>query len=572
MENNETNFELNNPAPAPIPEPLPELTINRKNGGFNGAKNRFCSNVTPVPMQNKTPSFALDKNEEHQDSISYTEKAVAERSQKPDFEAEVAIKPQATPDTLSDDTSDTASDDMIDNTPDDTLPSFAKEPISKIQEPAVNNATMGKYNLPQTEKKSHTGVVVLISVITTIMVLTATFFAYILWTGDKSNTLFEGLFPNNRNTQTQEAEPDSYQDFFDNAKDNASGNDKGNQGNHATQDYTNKKWKGIDLKPQPSKKKPLTVQKDYELISKSTVSVLCFADEITDDENYAESQGTGTIISSDGYIVTNSHVVGNSKSLYLYQVVDDNGKKYTASVVGYDTRTDIAVLKINAKNLKFATFGSTDSLKVGDDVISVGDSGGIGFHDSLTKGIVSGKDRKLTSSNIKYIQIDAAVNPGNSGGPICNMFGQVIGMTTAKINSVSYEGMGFAIPSETIKAVADDLIRQGYVNGRVQIGITGIAIDTNYAETYKVPQGIAIAQILETGSLAGTDVKEGDIITEIDGKRISSFSEVYSILENHKPGDKIEIQFYRVDQIDPRTGEYFTTTIKLVSDKGENQE
>lgn len=551
MENNETNFKLNNPAPAPIPEPLSELRMNRKNGGFNGVQNRFCSDVTPVPMINNTPPFALGKRDEQQDSKSYTEKIVAEKRQESPFEAEPVIEPDAIPD--------------------DIPFSFAKEPISNTQEPAVKNTTIGKYKLPETEKKSNTGVVILISVISTVMVLTVAFFAYMLWTGDKDNNKnFEYLLPNSADTDNGETYP-NYKDFLDSIEDNSSDKDESTQGNHAAQDHTNKSWKGIDLKPQPSKKKQLTVQEDYELISQSTVSILCFAGKIKDDENSAESQGTGTIISSDGYIVTNSHVIGDSKSLYLYQVVDDNGKKYTASVVGYDTRTDIAVLKINAKNLKVATFGNTDNLKVGDDVISVGDAGGIGFHNSLTKGIVSGKNRTLTNTNINYIQIDAAVNPGNSGGPICNMYGQVIGITTIKINSVSYEGMGFAIPSEMIKSIADDLIKYGYVKGRVQIGITGIVIDPAYAEMYGVPQGIAISQIMETGSLAGTDVKEGDIITELDGTKTISFNEVYSILENHQAGDKIEMKFFRADETASSGGKYFTTTITLVSDKGENQ-
>ena len=147
----------------------------------------------------------------------------------------------------------------------------------------------------------------------------------------------------------------------------------------------------------------------------------------------------------------------------------DDGTTYNAGVVGFDSRTDIAVLKIdNPKNLKPATFGNSEEIELGEDIIVVGNPGGIDYQNSITKGVVSAVNRKLSSSSlVKYIQTDAAINPGNSGGPIVNMYGQVIGIATSKFVSEYYENMGFAIPSATAKDIVDSLIKNGYVNGRV---------------------------------------------------------------------------------------------------------
>ncbi|MGN1131679.1 MAG: S1C family serine protease, partial [Ruminococcus sp.] len=237
----------------------------------------------------------------------------------------------------------------------------------------------------------------------------------------------------------------------------------------------------------------------------------------------------------------------------------------------YDTRTDLAVLKISAKNLTPVSFGKSNDFMVGDDIIAVGNPGGVNFQNSLTKGIVSAKDRSIDDSSVTYIQTDAAVNPGNSGGPLCNLYGQVVGITTAKISSSVYEGMGFAIPTETIKEITDDIIQKGYVENRVRIGITGFTLNSYTASMYEVPQGIVITEISKDGSLANTNAKEGDIITEFDGTKITNFSQIYSILEKHKSGDKVKVILYRVDSKDSSKGQSITVTATLTADKGETQ-
>lgn len=324
-------------------------------------------------------------------------------------------------------------------------------------------------------------------------------------------------------------------------------NDSSSAQEHNESDYSNKtnsSYEGIDLKAKPSDAKDSKYNTEYASneVTDSIVGVLCYSDEITDDSQ-CTSQGSGIIITSDGYVITNAHVVGNSKTLYLIQVVTSDGKQYKAGVVGYDTRTDLALLKMDdASGLKVANFGNSKDVSLGESVIAIGNPGGVKYNNSITQGIVSAVDRQSSiTTNVKFIQTDAAINPGNSGGALVNMYGQVIGVSSAKIAATDYEGMGFAIPSATVKDVIDDIMKYGYVQGRVKIGVTG----ENVQSRGNTPAGIAIYSIDEDGPCANTDLKENDIITGADGKKVSNFAEFYDILESHKAGDTIELEYYR---------------------------
>lgn len=323
---------------------------------------------------------------------------------------------------------------------------------------------------------------------------------------------------------------------------------------HDESDYSdkvNKDYSGMKLESNPKDTKTnnsYTSAKASEKVSDSVVGILCYSDDVPDqaDTTTASSQGSGIIFSQDGYVITNAHVIGNSKTAYAIRVVTSDGKEYKAGVVGYDSRTDIAVLKMDdAKGLTPATFGDSSQLEVGQDIIVVGNPGGLDYQNTTTKGVISALDRKLSTSSLtKYIQTDAAINPGNSGGPLVNYYGQVVGITTSKIVSETYEGMGFAIPSQTVKNIVDTLVKNGYVEGRVKIGISGIAVTSDQASNYNIPQGIYVQSIVSGGPCDGTSLKEGDIITEVDGETITSFADVYAILETHKPGDKIKVKYY----------------------------
>lgn len=330
-------------------------------------------------------------------------------------------------------------------------------------------------------------------------------------------------------------------------------------------DWVNKDYSGLKLedKPKDADSAKYTAETAFTSVSDSVVGVVCYTGEITSVEK-CSSQGSGIIISQDGYMLTNSHVIGNSKTAYAIQVVTSDGKEYTAGVVGFDSRTDIAVLKMDgAKDLKPATFGDSARIELGEDIIAVGNPGGLDYQNSITKGIVSAVNRELSSTSlVKYIQTDAAINPGNSGGPVVNLYGQVIGIATSKIVSEKYEGMGFAIPTQTVKEIVDELVRNGYVTGRVKIGITGTNVTAAMASQYNVPQGILVAEIVEDGPCDGTELMAEDIITEADGEEIKSFSDIYEVLEKHKAGDKIKLKYYRMS--DDSEG---TVEITLQEDK-----
>lgn len=422
------------------------------------------------------------------------------------------------------------------------------------QPPYGNNGTYNQYNSqynPQMyaqypQKKTNGGIVALIIVLCSLLAIG--FIGMMVYgfsvgikedlNNDRSDSGNSFRLPNKDSTTPFETLP------------NTSSQGK----THDESDYSdkvNKDYSGMKLESNPKDTKTngsYTAAKASEKVSDSVVGILCYSDDVPDqaDTTTASSQGSGIIFSQDGYVITNAHVIGNSKTAYAIRVVTSDGKVYKAGVVGYDSRTDIAVLKMDdAKGLTPATFGDSSQLEVGQDIIVVGNPGGLDYQNTTTKGVISALDRKLSTSSLtKYIQTDAAINPGNSGGPLVNYYGQVVGITTSKIVSETYEGMGFAIPSQTVKSIVDTLVKNGYVEGRVKIGISGIAVTSDQASNYNVPQGIYVQSIVSGGPCDGTSLEEGDIITEVDGETITSFADVYAILETHKPGDKIKVKYY----------------------------
>lgn len=354
------------------------------------------------------------------------------------------------------------------------------------------------------------------------------------------------------------------------------GNDDSSGSDSASDTGVNPDGPSIALKSQPKDiddSNKYDAKTAYKKINPSVVAV------ITEEGNVVEngvsgtetSQGTGIIVSEDGYVVTNSHVIGDSKK-YTVKVAFSEEEEYKAKVVGYDTRTDLAVLKIDAgKKLLPAEFADSDNVEVGQDVAAIGNPGGINFSNSLTRGIISALNRKVDDSSIGFLQTDAAINPGNSGGPLVNLAGQVIGINTIKIVNTEYEGMGFAIPSRAVKEVADDIISKGYVSGRVRIGITGMALTKLTAQANGVPTGILIDSFANDSPLPKEGVKKNDIITKIDGVEVTGFSRFYAELAKHEPGDEVKLTIYRMPEKQGEEGKTFDVTIKLLEDKGETQ-
>ncbi len=275
-------------------------------------------------------------------------------------------------------------------------------------------------------------------------------------------------------------------------------------------------------------------------------------------------EGSGVVYSTDGYIITNYHVISgateNKAGTKIEVFVDKlDGKSYEASVVGYNIASDLAVIKINAKGLTAIEFADSSSLKVGQYVITVGNPGGLEFMDSVTYGVVSGLDRVVSaSSDVKLIQTDAAINPGNSGGALVNAKGKLVGINSSKIVSEEYEGMGFAIPSNSVKEICDRIIEkqndpEPYI---------GISISEKYTkevlEYYNYPTGAVISSVAEGSPAESAGLRRGDIITEFNDTKITEYTVLEKLIENSKPNEKVNVKLYR-------SGRYYTTTITVGS-------
>lgn len=281
----------------------------------------------------------------------------------------------------------------------------------------------------------------------------------------------------------------------------------------------------------------------------SVVGILIYQKD-RNGKNVEYSSGSGVIMSEDGYILTCSHVVQDGDVTGYIEVYYTDGTTSKATIVGYDTQTDLAVIKADKTGLTAAEFGDSDQLMVGEPVYVIGSPSSIEYLGSFAGGYVSAVDREITVGTQKFIlaciQTDAAINPGNSGGPLINEYGQVIGINSAKLVSTNVEGMGFAIPSNTAQTVVASLMENGYVTGRPRIGITFTGIDAELAEIAGIPQGIRVVGISEECDVAKKDVKIGDIITAIDGERVTVLSEIASVINRKQPGDTATLSIYRV--------------------------
>lgn len=310
----------------------------------------------------------------------------------------------------------------------------------------------------------------------------------------------------------------------------------------------------FDLSAIPSTE-ALSYQEIYEKCASSVVGITA---SITRN---SYSWGSGIIISPDGYIVTNHHVVSEATDA---TVTLSDGKKYTALLVGYDYSSDLAVLKIDAKNLPYAEFGDSDLLSVGDGVVAIGNPLGVEFSGTMTNGIVSAINRNIAVNNstMTMIQTNAAINEGNSGGPLINMYGQVIGITNLKMvadnGSASIEGIGLAIPSTHIKSIIDQILEYGYVIGEPVLGITAGSIDEDRAELYNIPVGLYVATVDEKSDAYAKGLRAGDIITTVNGVQVYTVADVADIKGAMSIGGVLNLTVYR-------DGSTFELAVELVN-------
>lgn len=257
------------------------------------------------------------------------------------------------------------------------------------------------------------------------------------------------------------------------------------------------------------------------------------------------STGSGVIISEDGYILTNAHVVDGATQL---SVLFYDGSEAEAAVVGVDKKSDLAVVRVDKKGLTPAQFGKSSSLVIGEEIALAGAGGG--FENTVTYGHVTGLEREIntdyiSSSTILCIQSDAALNPGNSGGALVNMYGQVVGIAVALMNHETYENIGFSIAIDDALPIAEDLIAYGYVTSRTKVGISYLALGDAAASEYGVQSGLCVMSVDPTCDVINAGLKPYDIITEIDGVRTFGAEEIADVLAGKVPGDTIVITVMR---------------------------
>ncbi len=263
-------------------------------------------------------------------------------------------------------------------------------------------------------------------------------------------------------------------------------------------------------------------------------------------ESSSSETGSGVIVSPDGYIVTNHHVVKDADEV---EVMLNDNREFKAQVVGNDPNTDLALIKIEAENLKFLVFGNSDSLQVGEWVMAVGNP--FRLQSTVTAGIVSAKGRNiniLENQGIEsFIQTDAAVNPGNSGGALVNTSGELVGINTAIMTlSGNYEGFSFAVPANLAKKVVNDIKQYGFVQ-RGWLGVEIENIDDMRARKLQIPEvaGVYIAVVTRNGAAYDAGLKSGDVITRLNGKTIASLPQFMENIGIYRPGDKVSIDYIR---------------------------
>lgn len=278
----------------------------------------------------------------------------------------------------------------------------------------------------------------------------------------------------------------------------------------------------------------------YKKVIPSVVSITAASGSST-------STGTGIIMSSDGYIITNYHVVSSAQQIV---VLLTDGQEYTACRVGGDETSDIMVLKIDATDLTPAEFGDSDAAEVGDSVVAIGDPLGIELRGTMTDGIICGikRDVDVGDRTMSLMQTNAALNSGNSGGPLVNMEGQVIGINTIKLSSSGFttvEGLGFAIPIDSAKPIVDELVEKGYVTGRPAFGFDVEQLESRISLYYDLPGKLYIRSVETNSDAYAQGIRSGDIITAIDGQEVYTVDEFNRIKNEYSAGDQIPLAIFR---------------------------
>lgn len=327
---------------------------------------------------------------------------------------------------------------------------------------------------------------------------------------------------------------------------------------HSTVQESNRPVTTVDIKKVDGQTL-MTPTEVYATNVDSVVSINCSASStnIFGQNVESASSGSGFVITADGYIVTNQHVVSGASSI---TVTLHNGEDYPATLIGGDSDYDVAIVKINANSLRPMTIGNSADVNVGDSVLAIGNPlGELTF--SMSQGIVSCCDRAINVDGTPFnmIQVDASINPGNSGGPLMNLYGEVVGIVSAKYSSYSntmVEGLGFAIPISDVQAIISDIMENGQVTGKAYMAITAGTMTKEMAAQYQIniDKGVFVYSVNEGGAGDKAGLKLGDVITKVDDKSVATMEDLSAAKKGHKAGDTVTLTVFR-------DGEYITTEL-----------
>jgi serine protease Do len=303
----------------------------------------------------------------------------------------------------------------------------------------------------------------------------------------------------------------------------------------------------------PAVGQELSLQDIYDKVSPAVVGITAYRD----GEKY--SWGTGVVFTASGYLITNTHILEGCDAV---TVTFSDGTEETALLIGADSTSDIAVLYLEGNGYAYATFGDSDELRVGDTAIAIGNPLGEAYSGTMTNGIISAINRNVSYNGhtMTLLQTNAALNEGNSGGPLVNIYGQVVGITNMKIMSSYYatvEGIGFAIPSTVVKQIADQLIATGQVSGYPSIGIVAGSVSTEAQRLYDLPNGVYVSAVNDGSDAQAKGMQVGDIILAVNGQSVTTVAEVNAIKDEFSVGDSLTLTIYR-------DGETFDMDIVLV--------
>ena len=367
---------------------------------------------------------------------------------------------------------------------------------------------------------------------------------------DGFNFMLPGDIPGFGKDEGEDEEmPEDWKDFFDSFY----VSDSKREDSRIAPVETRPEW---ELELKPVGKQEMTLQEIYQNCVDSIVSIRSYVD---DEVGYY--WGSGIILTEDGLILTNAHLIEGCDTA---TVITQDNTEYETMLVGEDGTSDIAVLKIDAEGLTPAEFGESDKLTVGEAVAAIGNPLGEEFRATLTNGIVSAIDRGMNygGHSLNLIQTNTAINEGNSGGALLNMYGQVIGVTNMKMMSSysSIEGIGFAIPSSTVRSIVNALIRDGEVLGRPALGITVGPIPEMAVEHYELPEGLYVSAVSEGSDAEKKGIREGDIITDVNGEPARTTDDILTVRDTLSVGDTMRFTIWR-------DGESFDVDVELMESK-----